>query len=88
MKQIQKEDIVKLYILLKNIRHCAYMEGWLEGLDKKGMCDKIANYQDVRIKYTNKFNEIIFDTYGSRDDFIEDLQSWREELDPIEIGPI
>lgn len=94
MKQINKEDIVKLYILMQNIKHCANLAGFYEGQAKevntneKIWCRKKQNdYEDVKNKYWTNFMKIIYDTYGSEEDFKEDIQSWHIELDETEIGP-
>lgn len=88
-RYIPKEDIVKLYILMQNIKHCARMEGWLDAINAK---HELKDYQDTRHKYWKNFMEIIYEVYGSKDDFFKDLQSWFDDYfsieDKVKIGPI
>lgn len=94
MRNINKEDIVKLYLLMQNIKHTANLAGFYEGLEKNEKTEektwyrnKKNDYIDIKHKYWKNFMEIIYETYGSETDFKEDIQSWHLELDPIETGP-
>lgn len=76
MRQIVKEDIVKLYAFMQEIKYCKEMAGYHEGC---GNTYKFKKYTNRAHDYWNKFMEIIFDTYGSRNDFMCDLQEWQKE---------
>lgn len=94
MRQIAKEDIARLYILMQNIKHCANMAGYYEGMwtkspteEKMWFRKKKNDYEDTKHKYWKVFMEIIYEIYGSEATFKEDIADWHKDLEDINIGP-
>lgn len=87
--QIDREEVVKLYIFARNIDFNAEMDGYytakseVYGNEDYPYDIKREFYQKKRNAFYKEFMKILYRLYPGKDDFKTDMPEWYEEYKPL-----
>lgn len=85
--QIDREEVVKLYIFARNMDFNAEMDGYYTAKNEEygeGIYEiKRDNYQKKRNAFFKEFMKILYSLYPGKDDFKTDMPEWYEEYKPL-----